>query len=386
MTLQPTLLDIDSLLTAEEIAHRDEVRAFVDSRIKPRIAGWYADGVFPVEIVPELAQLGLLGMHLKGYGCAGRSAVDYGIAAMELEAGDSGLRTFVSVQGSLAMSAIHKHGSEEQKQKWLPGMAKGEIIGCFGLTEPGAGSDPASMATTARLEGGEWVLNGGKRWIGLASIAQVAVIWAKTDDGIRGFIVPTDTPGFTARAIDQKLSMRASVQCDIVLEDVRLPEDAMLPNALGLRGPFECLNEARYGIIWGAMGAARDSYEVALRYAAERSVFDKPLSAFQLTQQKLVEMAIGVEKGTLLALHLGRLKDAGRLEPHQISVGKLENCREAIAICQSARTVLGGNGVTLEYSPFRHASNLESVRTYEGTDEIHLLTIGRKITGIPAFR
>ncbi|BDI23485.1 acyl-CoA dehydrogenase family protein [Herbiconiux sp. L3-i23] len=386
MTASPTLLDIDSLLTAEEIEHRDEVRAFVESRITPRIAGWYSDGVFPVEIVPEMAQLGLLGMHIKGYGCAGRSAVDYGLAAMELEAGDSGLRTFVSVQGSLAMSAIAKHGSEEQKQKWLPGMAAGEIIGCFGLTEPGAGSDPANMATTARLEGGEWVLNGSKRWIGLASIAQVAVIWARTDQGVRGFIVPTETPGFTATPIEQKLSMRASVQCDIDLQDVRLPEDAMLPNALGLRGPFECLNEARYGIIWGAMGAARDSYEVALRYASDRSVFDKPLAAFQLTQQKLVEMALKVEKGTLLALHLGRLKDAGRLQPHQISVGKLDNCREAIDVCQSARTLLGGNGITLDYSPFRHANNLESVRTYEGTDEIHLLTIGRALTGIAAFR
>ena len=386
MTVTTSLLDFDSLLTTDEIEMRDTVREFVDSRIKPNIANWYSDGVFPTEIVPEMATLGLLGMHLKGYGCAGRSAVDYGLAALELEAGDSGLRTFVSVQGSLAMSAIYKHGSEEQKQRWLPRMAAGEVIGCFGLTEPGAGSDPASMTTTARLDGGEWVLDGGKRWIGLASIAQVAVIWARTDDGIRGFIVPTETPGFTATPIENKLSMRASIQCDITLTDVRLPETALLPGAKGLRGPFECLNEARYGIIWGAMGAARDSYEAALDYATERTVFDRPLSGFQLSQQKLVEMAIALDKGMLLALHLGRLKDAGRLEPHQISVGKLDNCREAIAVCQSARSLLGGNGVTLEHSPLRHANNLESVRTYEGTDEIHLLTIGRKITGTSAFR
>jgi len=386
MTVTTSLLDLDSLLTTDEIEMRDTVREFVDSRIKPNIANWYSDGVFPTEIVPEMATLGLLGMHLKGYGCAGRSAVDYGLAALELEAGDSGLRTFVSVQGSLAMSAIYKHGSEEQKQRWLPRMAAGEVIGCFGLTEPGAGSDPASMTTTARLDGGEWVLDGGKRWIGLASIAQVAVIWARTDDGIRGFIVPTETPGFTATPIENKLSMRASIQCDITLTDVRLPETALLPGAKGLRGPFECLNEARYGIIWGAMGAARDSYEAALDYATERTVFDRPLSGFQLSQQKLVEMAIALDKGMLLALHLGRLKDAGRLEPHQISVGKLDNCREAIAVCQSARSLLGGNGVTLEHSPLRHANNLESVRTYEGTDEIHLLTIGRKITGTSAFR
>ncbi|MGS0687789.1 acyl-CoA dehydrogenase family protein [Nakamurella sp. GG22] len=379
-------LNLDSLFSAEELALRDRVRAFVDARIKPNIAEWYETAVFPREITTEMGGLGLLGMHLKGYGCAGRSAVEYGLAAMELEAGDSGLRTFVSVQGSLAMSAIHKHGSEEQKQRWLPGMAKGELIGCFGLTEPTAGSDPAGMSTYARRDGADWVLNGAKRWIGLASIAHVAVIWAQTDEGIRGFVVPTDVEGFMATPIEPKLSMRASIQCDITLTDVRLPADAVLANVVGLKGPFSCLNEARYGIIWGAMGAARDSYEVALRYSQQRTQFDKPLSGYQLTQQKLVNMVLEIQKGLLVALHTGRLKDAGTLSPEQISFGKLNNVREAIAICREARTILGGNGVTLEYSPLRHANNLESVRTYEGTDEVHTLIMGQAITGLPAFR
>ena len=379
------LIGIESLLTADEIALRNDVRSFVDTAIKPNIATWYENAVFPLEIVPEMAKLGLLGMHLSGYGCPGRSAVEYGLAAMELEAGDSGLRTFVSVQGSLAMSAIHKHGSEEQKTEWLPQLTAGEAIGCFGLTEPTAGSDPGSMKTFARQEGRDWVLNGTKRWIGLASVAQVAVIWAQTTDGVRGFVVPTDTPGFTATAIEQKLSMRASIQCDIELTDVRLPAEALLPKARGLRGPFECLNEARYGIIWGAMGAARDSYLTALEYSKERIQFDRPLAGYQLTQEKLVNMALEVNKGTLLALQIGRLKDAGTLQPHQISVGKLNNCREAIQICREARAMLGGNGITLDYSPMRHASNLESVRTYEGTDEVHTLILGNHITGIPAF-
>lgn len=380
------VLNLDALLTADELALRDKVRAFVEARIRPNIAAWYEDAVFPADIVPELGALGLLGMHLSGYGCPGRSAVEYGLAAMELEAGDSGLRTFVSVQGSLAMSAIHKWGSEEQKKKYLPGMAKGEIIGCFGLTEPTAGSDPSSMATFARREGGGWVLNGAKRWIGLASIAQIAVIWAMTDDGVRGFLVPTGTPGFSATVIEPKLSMRASIQCELAFDGVRLPADAVLPGANGLRGPFSCLNEARYGIIWGAMGAARDSYEAALKYSLERLQFDKPLAAYQITQQKLVDMLLEIQKGTLLAIHTGRMKDAGTLEPVQISVGKLNNCREAIQICRDARTILGGNGITLEHSPLRHASNLESVRTYEGTDEVHTLLLGSHITGIPAFR
>ena len=385
------LLAVEADLSAEELETRDTVREFVDRRIRPNIAGWFADAVFPQEIVPEMAQLGLLGMHIQGYGCAGKSAVQYGIAMQELEAGDSGLRTFVSVQGSLAMSAIAKHGSEEQKQRWLPGMAAGEIVGCFGLTEPTAGSDPSTMATTAVREGGEWVLNGAKRWIGLASIAHVAVIWAKAVDEsgqerVRGFLVPTDTPGFTATPIEPKLSMRASIQCDIALEDVRLPADAILPHHPGLRGPFSCLNEARYGIVWGALGAARDSFDAALAYSQQRIQFDKPLAAYQLSQAKLVNMALEIQKGQLLALRIGRLKDEGRLENHMISVGKLNNCRIAIEVCREARTMLGGNGVTLEHSPLRHANNLESVRTYEGTDEVHTLILGQQLTGHSAFR
>jgi glutaryl-CoA dehydrogenase len=381
------VLNLDNLLTSRELELRSTVRAFVDERIRPNIAEWYEDAHFPLELVPELGELGVLGMHLKGYGCPGRSAVEYGLAAMELEAGDSGLRTFVSVQGSLAMSAIHKWGSEEQRNEHLPAMARGEKIGCFGLTEPTAGSDPSSMATFAAPDGdGGWVINGAKRWIGLASVAQIAVIWANTTEGIRGFIVPTDTPGFTATPINSKLSMRASIQCDISLDEVRLPSTALLPGARGLSGPFSCLNEARYGIIWGAMGAARDSYETALAYSSDRLQFGKPLAGYQLTQEKLVNMLLEIQKGTLLALHTGRLKDSGTLEPVQISVGKLNNVREAIAICREARTILGGNGITLDYSPLRHANNLESVRTYEGTDEVHTLILGQRITGIPAFR
>jgi glutaryl-CoA dehydrogenase len=380
------LMNIDDAFSSTELLVRDSVREFVDRRIRPHIAAWFDEAVFPVELVPEMAQLGLLGMHLDGYGCAHRSAVEYGLAMQELEAGDSGIRTFVSVQGSLAMTAIHRHGSEAQKQTWLPRMAAGEAIGCFGLTEPTAGSDPASMATTARLHNGEWVLEGEKRWIGLASIAQVAVIWAMTDEGVRGFLVPTDTPGFTATPIAPKLSMRASVQCDIRLSDVRLPEDAVLPGVVGLRGPFSCLNEARYGIAWGAIGAARDSFDQALAYAQQRMQFDRPLAGFQLTQQKLVNWALEIQKAQLLALRLGRLKDAGKLETHMISVAKLNNTRIAIDIAREARTVLGGNGITLDHSPLRHANNLESVRTYEGTDEVHTLILGQRITGIPAFR
>ena len=378
-------LGLDSLLSPGELELRTRVRSFVDERIRPNIAEWYEAAYFPRELVKEMGALGLLGMHLTGYGCPGRSAVEYGLAAMELEAGDSGLRTFVSVQGSLAMSAIAKFGSEDQKQRWLPGMAAGDLIGCFGLTEPTAGSDPASMLTHAVRDGSGWVLNGAKRWIGLASIADVAVIWAKTDEGIRGFLVPTATPGFTATAIEPKLSMRASIQCDITLTDVRLPSDAVLPDATGLRGPFACLNEARYGILWGAMGAARDAYEDARAYALQRRQFDTPIAAFQLTQQKLVDMVLEIQKGLLVALHTGRLKDAGTLRPEQISFGKLNNVRSAIAVCREARTILGGNGMTLDHSPLRHANNLESVRTYEGTDEIHTLIMGRAITGIPAF-
>lgn len=380
------LLQLDRELSADEQAVQQQVRGFVDRRIRPHIATWYDDAVFPVEIIPEMAELGLLGMHLQGYGCAGRSAVEYGIAMAELEAGDSGIRTFVSVQGSLAMSAIHKFGSEEQKQLWLPRMAQGDVIGCFGLTEAGAGSDPGGMATTATREGDQWVINGSKRWIGLASIAHIAIIWANTDDGIRGFIVPTDTPGFAATNIEPKMSMRASIQCDIELTNVRIPADHQLPLAEGLKGPFSCLNEARYGIVWGAMGAARDSFEVALEYALHREQFDKPIAATQLVQHKLVEMALEIQKGQLIALRLGRLKDAGELDHRMISVGKLNNARAAIEVARTARTILGGNGVTAEYSPLRHANNLESVRTYEGTDEIHTLILGAWITGHQAFR
>jgi glutaryl-CoA dehydrogenase len=390
MTPDPSdVLALDSLLTADELAVRQKVRDFTDQRIRPDIARWYDDAVFPLELAPELGELGVLGMHLQGYGCPGRTAVEYGLAAMELEAGDSGIRTFVSVQGSLAMTAIHKWGSEEQKQEWLPRMAAGEIIGCFALTEPAAGSDPSSMTTFAHRDGtgddAGWVLSGAKRWIGLASVAGVMVVWAMTDDGVHGFLVPAGTPGVTAAPITQKLSMRASIQCDVVFDDVRLGPEALLPAARGLRGPFTCLNEARYGIAWGAMGAARDSYQAALAYSQERLQFGKPLAGYQLTQEKLVNMLVEIQKGTLLALHLGRLKDAGVLRPEQISLGKLNNVREAIAIAREARTVLGGNGITLDYSPLRHAANLESVRTYEGTDEVHTLVLGQHITGLGAF-
>ena len=378
-------LDIDTLLTPQELDIRAKVREFVDDRIRPNIVEWFEAAHFPRELVKEMGHLGLLGMHLKGYGCAGRSAVEYGLAALELEAGDSGIRTFLSVQGSLAMSAIDKHGSEKQKNRWLPGMAAGELVGCFGLTEPTAGSDPAGMATRAVRDGYGWVLNGAKRWIGLASVADVAVIWAATDEGVRGFLVPTDTPGFAATPITSKLSLRASIQCDITLQDVRLPADALLPEVTGLKGPVSCLNEARYGIMWGAMGAARDAYQTALTYSQQRHQFNVPIASFQLTQQKLVDMVLEIQKGTLVALQTGRLKDAGKLRPEQISFGKLNNVRTAIEICRTARTILGGNGITLDYSPLRHANNLESVRTYEGTDEVHTLIMGRAITGIPAF-
>src|SRR5215203_840314 len=382
-------LNIDAHLSGEEKGTREEVRSFVRQRIEPNIREWWERAVFPRELVPEMGALGLLGMHLSGYGCAGKSAVAYGLACMELEAGDSGLRTFVSVQGSLAMSAIHKFGSEEHKEEWLPKMAKGEAIGCFGLTEPSAGSDPSSMKTFARRDGTDWVLDGSKRWIGMGTIADVAVIWAKTDEQdnpVRGFVVPTGTPGFSARDITGKFSMRSSIQCDLAFEDVRLPESAVLPGVSGLKGPFACLNEARYGIIWGAMGAARDCYEAALGYAKEREQFGKLVASFQLTQQKLVDMMLEIQKGTLVALRIGRMKDEGTLRPEHVSFGKLNNVREAIRIAREARTILGGNGVTLDYPVMRHMNNLESVRTYEGTDEVHTLILGNAITGISAFR
>jgi glutaryl-CoA dehydrogenase len=384
------VLDLDSLLTPDELFLRQRIRDFTDQQIRPEIAEWYDQGIFPRHLPAQLGELGVLGMHLEGYGCPGRSAVEYGLAAMELEAGDSGIRTFVSVQGSLAMTAIHRWGSEDQKEEWLPRMAAGEVIGCFALTEPTAGSDPSSMATFARQDGtgadAGWILDGSKRWIGLASIADVMVVWARTDDGIRGFLVPAGTAGVSAAPIGQKLSMRASVQCDVTFDGVLLGPEALLPGARGLSGPFSCLNEARYGIAWGAMGAARDSYEAALNYAAERQQFGRSLAGYQLTQEKLVNMLLEIQKGTMLAMHLGRLKDAGRLRPEQMSLAKLNNVREAIKVAREARTILGGNGITLDFSPLRHAANLESVRTYEGTDEVHTLILGQHITGLPAFR
>ena len=380
------ILGIDALLSAEERSARDRVRAFVDDEIRPHIADWFDRAHFPVELAPALGRLGVLGMELEGYGCPGRSAVEYGLAALELEAGDSGIRTFVSVQGSLAMGSIHRWGSAEQKQQWLPPMAAGEVIGSFGLTEPTAGSDPSSMKTFARRDGGDWIITGAKRWIGLASVARLAVVWAQTDDGVRGFLVPTDAPGFEVTVLAPKGSMRASVQTELRLDGVRVEASALLPGARGLRGPFSALNDARYGIVWGALGAARDSYEAALRHALRREQFGRPIAGFQLTQRKLVDMVVELQKGALLALHIGRAKDAGTLTPTQVSLGKLNNVREAIEIAREARTILGGDGVLLEHSPIRHAANLESVRTYEGTDEVHTLVLGQHLTGLGAFR
>ena len=396
MTTAPRIdqvFDFDALLSDEERGWQQKARAFAQERILPIIEEDFEHKHFRKELIPELGAAGFLGMHLKGYGCAGAGAVSYGLVCLELEAADSGWRTFVSVQGSLAMSAIHKYGSEEQKQQWLPGMAKGELVGCFALTEPQGGSDPAAMTTVARRDGDGWVIDGAKRWIGLASLADVAVVWARVDDpafgeggrAVRGFLVPTTTAGFTATPIDGKLSMRASVQCDISLEGVRLPADAILPGAEGLSGPFGCLNEARYGIVWGAMGAARSCLEVALDRSVAREVFGKPIGANQLTQAKLADMFLEVEKGILLALHLGRLKEAGALTPAQISAGKLNSVREALEIAHQARTILGGDGITNAFPIMRHAANLESVRTYEGTDEIHQLILGRALTGLAAF-
>ncbi|MFG3419899.1 acyl-CoA dehydrogenase family protein [Micromonospora sp. NPDC049460] len=380
------LLDLDSSLTEEERQIRAVVRQLVDDRVRPHVAGWYEEGRVPArELAVEFGKLGLLGMHLTGYGCAGASAVAYGLACLELEAGDSGVRSLVSVQGSLAMYAIWRYGSEEQKQRWLPSMATGEAIGCFGLTEPDHGSDPASMTTRARRDGDDWVLTGAKMWITNAPVADVAVIWARTDDGVRGFAVPMDTPGVTAREIRHKMSLRASVTGEVVLDDVRLPADARLPEAVGLKAPLSCLTEARHGIVWGALGAARDCLETALEYATTRTQFGRPLAGFQLTQAKLADMAVELNKGALLALHLGRLADAGRLRPDQVSVGKLNNVREALAIARQCRTILGANGVSGEYPVMRHANNLESVLTYEGTSEIHQLVIGQRLTGLSAF-
>ncbi len=379
-------LNIDALLSDEERDIRDTVRKFVAERVTPFVGDWFEQGTIPRELPPAVGRLGLLGMHLEGYGCAGASATAYGLACMELEAGDSGVRSLVSVQGSLAMFAIWRWGSEEQKQEWLPRMAAGEAIGCFGLTEPDAGSDPGSMRTRAKRDGGDWILNGSKMWITNGSIADVAVVWASTEDGIRGFLVPRGTSGFSAPEIHKKLSLRASVTSELVLDDVRLPDSARLPEATSLRGPLSCLNEARYGIVWGAAGTARACLEAALAYAKERIVFEKPIAATQIQQQKLAFMALEVNRATLLALHLGRMKDAGTLRPEHVSMGKLGNVNGALQVARDARQILGANGISLEYPVMRHANNLESVVTYEGTADVHALVIGSALTGIQAFR
>jgi glutaryl-CoA dehydrogenase len=378
-------LEVAGHLSEEERAIQDATRRFVDERVQPEVAGWFERGVFPRELAKELGALGLLGMHLDGYGCAGTNAVSYGLACLELEAGDSGLRSFASVQGSLAMFPIRRYGSDEQKQQWLPRMAAGEVVGCFGLTEPDFGSDPAGMRTSARRDGSDWVLNGTKMWITNGGFADLAVVWARSDNGVRGFLVPRGTPGFSTRDIERKLSLRAAVTSELIFDDCRLPADAVLPEVRGMRGPLSCLTEARYGIVWGSMGAARTCFATALDYAGSRVQFGKPLAAFQLTQAKLVDMLLELQKGLLLALHLGRMKDAGTLTPEQVSVGKLNNVREALEIARTARTILGANGVTLEYPVIRHANNLESVLTYEGTSEIHTLILGQAITGVTAF-
>jgi glutaryl-CoA dehydrogenase len=378
-------LGVGRLLSDEERAIRDAVRDFVADRILPGVGEWFERGEFPLDVAKGLADLGLLGMHLEGYGCAGANAVSYGLACLELEAGDSGFRSFVSVQGSLCMFPIHRYGSEEQKDRWLPAMARGDVIGCFGLTEPDVGSDPARMRTSARRDGDGWVVSGTKMWITNGGIADLAIVWARTDEGVRGFLVPTDSPGFATRDIHRKLSLRASVTSELVLDEVRLPGDAALPGVTGMKGPLSCLSEARYGIVWGAMGAARACFESALEYARTREQWGRPIGGFQLTQRKLADMAVELNKGTLLALHLGRMKDEGGLRPEQVSLGKLNNVREALEIARTARGILGASGITLEYPVIRHMNNLESVLTYEGTNEIHTLILGEALTGLRAY-
>lgn len=378
-------LDLDRLLSDEERAVKDTVRGWVADRVLPGIEGWFEAGEFPLEVAKELGAMGLLGMHLSGYECAGANAVSYGIACLELEAGDSGFRSFVSVQGSLCMFPIWRFGSEEQKQRWLPPMARGEVIGCFGLTEPDAGSDPARMRTSAKRDGDGWVLSGTKMWITNGSVADLAIVWANTDDGIRGFLVPTDSPGFSAKDVHRKLSLRASVTSELALDEVRLPAVAVLPEVTGMKGPLSCLSEARFGIIWGAMGAARACFQTALEYATTRVQWGRPIGGFQLTQRKLADMAVQLNTGTMLALHLGRMKDEGRLLPQQVSMGKLNNVREALTVAREARSILGASGITLEYPVIRHMNNLESVLTYEGTSEIHTLIVGEALTGLRAY-
>ncbi|TWE10070.1 acyl-CoA dehydrogenase family protein [Rudaeicoccus suwonensis] len=381
------LLGIDGLLQEEERDLQAMVRKFGDDKLRPHLAEWFEAGTVPArDIARELGKLGLLGMHLEGYGCAESSATAYGLACMELEAVDSGVRSLMSVQGSLAMTAIRKFGSEEQKQEWLPRMSAGQAIGCFGLTEPDFGSDPGGMRTRARRDGDDWVINGSKMWITSGPVADVAVIWAQTDEKIRGFVVPTETPGFEATEVERKLSLRASITGALAFTDMRLPKDAVLPEVSGLRGPLSCLSEARFGIVFGAMGAARDCLEATLEYAESRRVFDKSLAAYQLTQAKLADMAVELAKGMLLALHLGRLKDSTGVTNEQVSLGKLNNCREAIKIARTCRTIMAANGITLDYPVLRHANNLESVMTYEGTSEVHQLIIGQALTGESSFR
>ena len=378
-------LDVDHLLSDEERQIRDLVREWTTDNVIPGIEGWFETGTFPKEFALRLGELGLLGMHLEGYGCLGANAVSYGLACMELEAGDSGFRSFVSVQGSLCMFPIRTYGSDQQRERYLPKMATGEIIGCFGLTEPDFGSDPTHMRTAAKPDGDGWVLSGTKMWITNGGIADLAIVWAQTDDGVRGFLVPTDTPGFSTNDIHRKLSLRASVTSELVLDGVHLPQDAVLPGVVGMKGPLSCLTEARYGIVWGAMGAARSCFECALGYAKTRVQWGRPIAGFQLTQEKLANMATELNKGTLLALHLGRMKDEGRLRPEHVSMGKLNNVREALEIARTARTILGASGITLEYPVIRHANNLESVLTYEGTSEIHTLILGQALSGERAF-
>lgn len=381
------LLDTDAMLAPEEVELRQTVRRFGEQRLRPHVAEWFEAGEVPVrELASEFGKLGLLGMHLEGYGCGGSTATAYGVVCQELEAIDSGLRSMVSVQGSLAMFAIHHHGSEEQRQQWLPAMATGDVIGCFGLTEPDFGSNPAGMRTTARRDGGDWILNGAKMWITNGSEADVAVVWARAEEGILGFLVPAGTKGFEGREMKHKLSLRASNTSELVLDDVRLPAEAQLPSARGLSGPLACLSEARFGIVFGSVGAARDCLETTLDYVGSREVFDKPLAAYQLTQAKIADMAVELGKAQLLAQHLGRLKDEGRIRPDQVSFGKLNNVREALKIARQCRTLLGANGITLEYPVLRHANNLESVLTYEGTSEVHQMVIGEALTGVSAFR
>jgi glutaryl-CoA dehydrogenase len=379
-------LNVDRMLSDEERDIRDTVRAFVCDKVTPYVGDWFEEGTIPLELAKELGSLNVLGMHLTGYGCAGASATAYGLACMELEAGDSGIRSLVSVQGSLAMFAIWKWGSEEQKQEWLPRMAAGEAIGCFGLTEPDAGSDPGSMRTRARRDGDDWIINGQKMWITNGSVSAVAVVWAQTDEGVMGFVVPKGTKGFTTQDIHKKMSLRASITSELLLDEVRLPDSARLPLVSSLKGPLSCLNEARYGIVWGAVGAARSCFEAALSYSKERTQFDKPIASFQIQQQKLANMATEVNRGTLVALQLGRLKDEGALRPEHVSMGKLGNVNAALDVARTARQVLGANGVTLEYPVIRHMNNLESVVTYEGTADVHALSIGQALTGISAFR